>query len=189
MGFAGAALGLAGLLGGIQRLADGVYHLGDLLLAAAALALSLCTALVFRRKDYTRAASFALAASFAVTASALGIIAPNLDAPWVAKRLVAALPRSAEGRLPPLIVSGYSEPSLVFLAGTHTAFLPPAEASDRLAVMSDDRIIAAISTDANPAFLHEMIEMGLHFTAIGQVSGYNYSIGKPVTLILYKARP
>ena len=188
-GFAGAALGFVALLGGIQRLADGVYHLGDMVLAVIAFVLAALAAASFLRRRYERAASIALAASFAVTAGALGIIGPALDAPWLAPRLVAALPRAADGRLPPLIVSGFSEPSLVFLAGTYTQFLPPDKAAATRAVMSNDRVMAAVSAEANAEFLHEMAAMGLHFPPVGQVSGYNYSIGKPVTLILYKARP
>jgi hypothetical protein len=135
-----------------------------------------------------RAALCALAASFLVTGGALGVIAPGLDAPWIAPRLVAALPRAQAGHLPPLIVSGYSEPSLVFLAGTRTRFVPPERAADELALSSNSHTVAAIATTADAQFHAEMARLNLGVQPVDRISGFNYSIGKPVTLILYKAQ-
>ena len=188
-GFAGAGLAFVLLLGGLQRLSDGVYHPLDLACAGLALVFCVLAALAFRRKTAQRAAAFALAASFTVTGSALGLIGPHLDAPFIAPRLVAALPHTGGGPLPPLIVSGYSEPSLVFLAGTGTRFEPPERAAEALALSSHGNTVAAISTAAQAAFLAEMRALDRSVLPIGAVSGFNYSVGKPVTLILYKARP
>jgi 4-amino-4-deoxy-L-arabinose transferase-like glycosyltransferase len=189
-GFAVGAVLFIALLAGLQRLADGVYHLGDIALALLVIPLAVLADLAFRRKRYDRAAAVALACSAVVTAGALGVVGPGLDAPFVAPRLVAALPRTPQGHLPRLVISGYSEPSLVFLAGTGTLIVPSGtRAAETLALSSDSNIVAAVSAEADPAFRAEMAQLHLHFPAIGRISGFNYSIGKPVTLILYKARP
>lgn len=188
-GFIGGALGLALLLGGISRLADGSYALVHVMSGVAVAALAITAVVWLWRGQCVRAVVMAGLASVLVTSSALGLIAPSLTAPWVASRLIAMLPRSPQGDLPPLIVSGYSEPSLVFAAGTGTMIATPAEAASALAVMSNPDATAAIAEPSRRDFLTAAAQLNLTFTPIGEVAGYNYSIGKPVKLILYKARP
>ena len=107
----------------------------------------------------------------------LGWELPRLAPLWLAPRIVAQLPPGRLGAV------GFAEPSLMFLAGTDTEFLTAAQGAAALAsgevktLLVGDRDLAAFRIAAQ--------QRGIAPETIGEISGYNYSRGRPVTLILF----
>ena len=136
------------------------------------------------RGQITRAVGAAIVVSALVQCTAFSFIAPRLSALWVSTRVAALLPLDAQGRYVPLAASGFAEPSLVFAAGTHTILGPPAEAAALLA--RDPSAYAAIAEPLRAAFETVARARGIAPRAVATISGFNYSVGKPVTLTLYR---
>jgi 4-amino-4-deoxy-L-arabinose transferase-like glycosyltransferase len=101
-------------------------------------------------------------------------VAPNLDLVFPS-RAAAAL---VHGR--PIAVTGYSEPSLIFLLGTDTQLLPPQEAA---AALVQHRVVAVIVADSQQATF--LAALGHAGHPAGTVSGLDYSNGTRVTLTLF----
>ena len=124
----------------------------------------------------------ALAASVVLYATILGFELPRLAPLWIAPRVVAALPDHGT-----LGAVGYSEPSLMFLAGTDTQWLLAADAPAALAsrrirtLLVGDRDRAAVLAGAEQA--------GVRLQAVADVPGFNYSRGRRVDLTIYRLAP
>jgi 4-amino-4-deoxy-L-arabinose transferase-like glycosyltransferase len=189
LAFSGVALALA--LGQIALRSFGADHAQffDALCCIALLTGAGIAAGFMTRRAPRAALGSALLTAALTYGATFGFLAPRLEKLWIAPRIAALLPRDAQGDRPRLIVTGYSEPSLVFLAGTGTLFLLPQEAAGALMVSSNARTVAAVASTAEPAFRAEIAAGGLSVQPIGQVSGLNYSIGKPITLTLYRMSP
>ena len=133
----------------------------------------------------------------AVLALGLGIVghdvltaglAPRLQPLWVSSRTASAVTSAGldprNGTTPgPIAVTGYDEPSLVFLLGTRTEL---GDADDAAAAIAEGR----------PAIV-ELSELGRFQAALktddaraeqaAEVKGLDYSKGKPVDLVLYRS--
>ncbi|SEH64571.1 4-amino-4-deoxy-L-arabinose transferase [Magnetospirillum fulvum] len=129
-----------------------------------------------------------LGAAFAVLVTActafpvvLDGVLPQLNQLWVSRsvaELAAARPHQG-----PVVVAGYSEPSLVFLLGTETQLTSGAEAATILAERSGTLVL--ISDREEAAFQAEYARRGLKVATVGKVKGFNYSRGRPVVLTAY----
>ena len=114
-------------------------------------------------------------------------VVPSLKPIWLSPRLVEAakavpLPNCEGERT--LISTGFSEPSLVFLAGTNTQLLSPEIAG--AALLADLRCnIAAIEEKQWPIFAAQLPDADLVEEAT--VSGLNYSKGKIVNMKIVRA--
>jgi hypothetical protein len=119
-----------------------------------------------------------------------GAILPALSPLWpsrLAARMVARNhldPRDGvvQG---PVVVAGFAEPSLVFQLGTATDLANPSDAVDGL----EEGQPALVEQKADAAFRQLLAERHVAAQAVDQVSGMNYSTGKPVTLTLWRQRP
>ena len=115
-------------------------------------------------------------------AAILGFELPRLAPLWIAPRVVAALPE--RGRLGAV---GFSEPSLMFLAGTDTQWLPPADAA---AALASGHILTLLVGDRDRAAVLAGAERdGVRLEEIAAVPGFNYSRGRRVVLTLYGLAP
>jgi 4-amino-4-deoxy-L-arabinose transferase-like glycosyltransferase len=119
-----------------------------------------------------------------------GGLLPALDALWVSERTAATMaslglnPR--DGLTPgPVAVAGYAEPSLVFTLGTQTQLKGPAAA---VAALADGRP-ALVETGEEEAFRAAADAAGLAAERTGEVRGFDYSEGDPVSLSLWRAAP
>ena len=114
-------------------------------------------------------------ATILLYAAILGLELPRLDALWIAPRLQAALRATWPGDTTlgtGLIAAGYAEPSLMFLAGTHTTLLPNGRGA------ADYRAGAVIVTDADKAaYLAEAARRHHAPRDMAHVEGFNYSRG------------
>ncbi|MGB8393047.1 MAG: glycosyltransferase family 39 protein, partial [Pseudolabrys sp.] len=78
----------------------------------------------------------------------------------------------------------YQEPSLVFLLGTETRFTDGAGAADFLQAGSCQ--FALIDPRSERSFVQRVETIGVRYSLVGRVEGYNISIGKPVSLSVFR---
>lgn len=113
-------------------------------------------------------------------------VLPGFSNLWVSSRLAQAVadhtPAACAGRAR-LISVGFSEPSLVFLAGTDTALVQGAKAAELLAA-APQCTLAAIEARNWPAF--EAALAGIPVETLATVDGLNYSKGRQVSLRLVR---
>lgn len=133
-----------------------------------------------------------IAASILATAFAwilMTIMLPGLSQLAVSPRLSAAL--EADDRHPihnnqaPVALTGFSEPSAIFLLGTETRLMSAADAAAHLTARTiSAAIIEARHEDAFNAALN-----GRAATPIAVIDGLNYSNGDIVSLTIYVTAP
>jgi 4-amino-4-deoxy-L-arabinose transferase-like glycosyltransferase len=134
-----------------------------------------------------RVPAAALVAVPLLYAAVLGLDLPAVPALWIAPRVVTALARlwpdrPADGT--GLAAVGFHEPSLMFLAGTHTQLLPTGWAGAAALADGTARMVLVGNRDM-AAFAAEAARRGLMPLRLGEVSGFNYSRGRPVVLTLF----
>ncbi|MFT4253882.1 MAG: glycosyltransferase family 39 protein [Caulobacter sp.] len=133
-----------------------------------------------------------------VTAGALGVLAhgamagllaPRLDALWLSPRLAHALeaaelaPRA--GASGPVAVTGYAEPSMVFLLGTTTELTDPEGAADAV----DEGRPAVVESRKDADFRKFLAALGHTPRPAGEIKGLNYSNGDEQVLRIYRGEP
>lgn len=112
-------------------------------------------------------------------------VLPGLSQLAVSPRLSTAL--TIEGRHPiddgaaPVALSGYNEPSAVFLLGTKTALTTPQDAARRLRMGAASS--AVIEARHDEAFHTALGGAGVRSLAV--IDGLNYSNGDEVSLTIY----
>jgi len=80
----------------------------------------------------------------------------------------------------------YQEPSLVFLLGTDTRFTDGVGAADFL--RSGSCYFALIDPRSERSFVQRAESVGLRYSLLQRVEGYNISIGKPVSLTVFRSQ-
>lgn len=135
-----------------------------------------------------RAAMTAVIASIALGVVAHGALAGTLRqlrplsvAPQLEKVLLAANLHPRQGRAGPIAVTGFHEPSLVFLTGRDSELTDAAGAARALA---EGRPVIVEARDAD-AFRAATAELGVTGRVVGEVDGHNYSKGDDVSLTVY----
>lgn len=149
------------------------------------LAAGLAAWLALRGPDPGRAVLAGLAAAPLVYGAVLGWELPRLRPLWIAPRVVealAALPETHPGA--PLGAVGFHEPSLMFLAGTETRWLPTGwDGARALASGEVGRLLVGDRDMA--AFGEEAARLGLATRRLTEIDGFNYSRGRAVRLTLF----
>jgi len=140
-----------------------------------------------------RAAATALVAAGVVGVMAhaafAGGLAPRLQPLWLSQRLAQAL--DAAGLAPrggapgPVAVTGYSEPSMIFLLGTPTELTTPVGAAQAVA----EGRPAVVEGREDAAFRRALAALGHTPRAAGLVEGLDYSDGDDERLTLYRGEP
>ena len=135
-----------------------------------------------------RAAMTAVIASIALGVLAHGALAGTLRqlrplsvAPQLEEVLLNANLHPRQGRVGPIAVTGFHEPSLVFLTGRDTELTDAAGAARALA---EGRPVIVEARDAD-AFREAAADLGVAGRAVGVVNGHNYSKGDDVSLTVY----
>jgi len=181
--WATVGLGLAVLLIGMPLRFGGRVAVAAIL--GAMLIPALAGALLWYRPGpgVTTGMIAALSLAFVVPA-ALGVL-PGLDRLWLSRAaagLVASHPPAAGA---PLVVVGYSEPSLVFLLGTDLRLMTPGGAAAALAGGGE----ALVSNREDAMFREALGARGLAPQPVGEVPGLDYSNGQHMVLTLYDVAP
>lgn len=163
----------------------------DVTAAAAAGGLLAAAGLVGGFMLANRAPRGAVVAAMALTVLGHGALAaglaPGLAPLWSSARVARILeserllPR--QGMAPaPVAVAGYAEPSLVFALGTPTLLGDAADAARAIATFRP----AVVEAAEEDAFRAALDARGLEVRMVRQVSGLNYSNGRPVRLRIYE---
>ena len=103
---------------------------------------------------------------------------------YVSPKLAAAVAKTATPDGTPVVVSGYREPSLVFLLGTDTKLAEPKDAAQEMAAAPGT--LAIIEAAGKQAFLERTRSLGVAVESLETVTGLNYSRGDEVKLHLFR---
>ena len=122
----------------------------------------------------------------AALAGTIRQLRPLAVAPQLEKALEAADLHPRQGRTPgPVAITGFHEPSFVFLTGRDTDLTDAQGAAQALA---EGRPAIVEGRDAD-AFRAAAARLGVSGRAVGVVNGYNYSAGDEVSLTVYAPPP
>jgi 4-amino-4-deoxy-L-arabinose transferase-like glycosyltransferase len=192
----GAALSvLAGLLLAGMAIYLQVEH-GDptdiawtVLTALLFLAAGVVGAVLLMRKTAAIALVAAGAIGIAAHAALVGLLVPRLEPLLLSPRLEKALERAdlaPRGGAPgPVAVTGYAEPSMIFLLGTTTELTDPAGAAKAVAQGRP----AVVEGRQEKAFQAALAALGQTARPAGVVDGFDYSDGDKERLTLYRGAP
>jgi len=130
------------------------------------------------------AAALAVALSVPVYAGVFAGVLPRLERLWVAPRLADAVAAVApEGAA--VALSGYHEPSAVFMLGTKVRLVNAADVADILA--ADPAAVGIVDERDRAAFAARLEQLGVPPLPVrAEVDGFNYSKGKPARLFLFR---
>ncbi len=149
-----------------------------------ALYLLATTAAAMKHHVITEALENSLISGGILTAMVVWLMVSNFSPMWVAERAAQAVAGEFKDGAPPMTaVAGFSEPSLVFLSGTGTVLTSGGGAAQHL--LSEPQAAAIIEGREMPAFTRAIGDRGADIREAAQVSGINYSKGKPVTLHVF----
>lgn len=142
---------------------------------------------------FSRAIEGAITAALVSSALAWTLLAgvlPNLDRLALSPRLSAAIDAAGLHALrdgaDPTILSGYYEPSAIFLLGTRTSLADGRSAAERFAGAEG---AAVVETREERAFLDRLSSLGVGAEKFAEIEGFNYSNGKDVALSIYRHAP
>ena len=182
----GLALALAAPLA--LHLVQGIDDPAATGLAVLAAALVVAGAALLATGRRAGALASAGAAALAASVGVYALAAPRLTSVFLSPRIVAEARRVSPCSGVPFASSAFSEPSLVFLAGTGTRLLPVAQAADWVA--GDRRCrLALVDARQSLAFARAAARDGFTPRPVGAVDGRNYSTGKGLALTFYAGSP
>ncbi len=124
--------------------------------------------------------------SFLILVPTLTIgVGPNLTRLWVSERLAALVAKDRKPDDPPPSLAGFEEPSLVFALGADVNLTDGAGAAKAGANQGG---LALVDDYEQPAFLAQLAELQSDAVPLNELSGFNYSRGKPVHITIYRVR-
>lgn len=154
--------------------------------AAAAVAAAVVPVVLAWRRRFLGAMAVAIGFAGLTYIGVFTTILPSMTDFAVSPRLVAAYDAAAPGRPHPLVSTGYTEPSLVFLAGTETVLASPEEAATYLA--DNPGAVAAVESRQQERFMATLAARPeVAVTPVDSVQGFNYSRGREVDITLYRS--
>jgi 4-amino-4-deoxy-L-arabinose transferase-like glycosyltransferase len=128
----------------------------------------------------------AMVASIFMAITVYAIAFPQLPSLFLSA-LIAEEVRAADCEQPRVASTyGYQEPSLVFLLGTETRFTDGAGAADFL--RSRPCRFALIDPRSERNFVQSAESMGLRYSLVRRVQGYNINTGKPISLSIFRSQ-
>ncbi|GGC65641.1 glycosyl transferase [Siccirubricoccus deserti] len=189
-------IGQAGLVGVAVGLAATAlaapWWLSRMLLPAAVLTVPLAIALCWvllrlaRRGAWGRAGLAGVLLAVPLYALVLEGVVPRLAPLWVAPRLAEAVAARAPGLASADFgITGYSEPSVLFALGGDTHLLRTGSDAARFLAAAPGRVVA-VGDRAEGDFRQQAAALSLAPEEIGTVTGFNYTRGRWVTLLLYR---
>ena len=149
-----------------------------------ALYLLATTAAAMKHHVITEALENSLISGGILTAMVVWLMVAGFSPMWVAERAAQAVAGEFKDGPPPVTaVAGFSEPSLVFLSGTGTVLTSGGGAAQHL--LNESHAAAIVEGREMPAFTQALGGRAADVREAAQVSGINYSKGKPVTLHVF----
>ncbi len=126
----------------------------------------------------------AMVASILLAVAIYAVIVPSLTTAFPSPAL-ARIVRDAGCRPAQVATAGYEEPSLVFLIGTGTKMVDGADAAEFL--RPGGCRFALVEARYERAFLRRADAIGLRYVQPQRFEGYNYSVGRAVSIAVYRA--
>ena len=123
-------------------------------------------------------------ASLALSVAVYGLIVPYLT-PLFPSVEIARVLRNVDCKRPVAASAGFIEPSLVFTVGTQTILTDASGAADFLG--QGDCRFALIDYRLERAFAQRAEDIGLHYSVVTRVDGYNYSQGRDVSIAIFRS--
>ena len=157
------------------------------LIAAAGIAAAVACAagFLFLRKRIWPATCLAVACAVAFD-MVLGIaVVPQLRDLWLSPRAAALVSANRRAGDTPPVITGYVEPSLVFLLGPDTRIAAAAIAARD----AGSGGLALVEARAVPEFFAGATSQGLAAKPLGSVRGLDYSTGRNEQITLYRITP
>jgi len=126
----------------------------------------------------------AMVASVLLAMAIYAFIIPSLGTAFPSAALARIV---SEANCKPAMVAtaGYQEPSLVFLLGTETAMLDGTDAAEFLRLGGCR--FALVEARHERTFLRRADAIGLRYASPQRFDGYNYSIGRAVSISVYRS--
>lgn len=155
--------------------------------AAGAIGVIVAASLAWRGRGREAFVAAIAGAVILYVAGGFGTV-PRLQQLWLSPRVAEAVARHSEPGDPPIIAAGYTEPSVVFLLGTHT-YLTNGKGAGEQAVRfttSPHGGLAAIERRQQPTFLAAVAAGHAIATPLERVDGINYSRGRPSQVTIYR---
>ena len=160
-----------------------------ILTALLFLAAGVVGAVLVMRKTAATALVAAGAIGIAAHAALVGLFVPRLEPLLLSPRLEKALEQAdlaPRGGAPgPVAVTGYAEPSMIFLLGTTTELTDPVGAAKAVAQGRP----AVVEGRQEKAFQAALSALGQTSRPAGVVDGFDYSDGDKERLTLYRGAP
>ncbi len=180
----------AALLAAAIILAPEFYGPGiswDLAVAAIAILAFAVAAAAFMYRG-AKVTAAALAAVSALVAYPLITLdgAKKVERIWVSPQEARMIRRHLRPSDPPVVLSGYTEPSAMFLLGTQTNLANGFDAAEIGAAQGG---LAAVEDKQRSRFMAHLAELEADATPIDSMSGFNYSRGRAVHITLYRVTP
>ncbi len=153
--------------------------------AAAAAILGLFAWWLYEVDGPERSLLRGMVASVFIALTVYAVTFPSLPALFPSALIADGL--RASGCAQPHVASTgyYQEPSLVFLMGTDTRFTDGAGAAEFL--RADPCHFALVDARSERSFVQRANAIGLRYALSQRVDGYNISIGRPVTLTVFRS--
>ena len=126
----------------------------------------------------------AIVASILLAVAIYAVILPSLTTAFPSAAL-ARIVQEADCKQPLVATAGYQEPSLVFLAGTGTKMVDGADAAEFL--RPGGCRFALVESRHERSFLRRADTIGLRYAPPQRFEGYNYSVGRAVSIGVYRA--
>jgi len=110
-------------------------------------------------------------------------VAPRLSQIWLSPGAAERVAKERRLGDPPTIISGYVEPSLIFLLGTQTRIATGADAAH---IAAQEGGLALIEDRERNGFLSALDRLNVQAYPVDQLSGLDYSRGRKMHITLYR---
>jgi 4-amino-4-deoxy-L-arabinose transferase-like glycosyltransferase len=171
---------------GMTQFGHGTDLIWTVLTVLLLLAAGTVGSVLLLRRHAARALVVSTALGVAAHACLVGGLLPHLEPLFLSKAIADALDRThlspRSGAPGPVAVSGYAEPSLVFLLGTATELTD----GDRAAQAVVQGRPAVIEARKDAVFRQALAKAGLTPHPVAVIAGQNYSDGDAERLTLYR---
>ena len=147
----------------------------------AVLALAALILAILRKPLVALILAFAAMAVF--TPGLTTLVAPRLEQLWISERLKSIVAAATKPGDPSPAIAGYQEPSLVFALGADVVLANGAGAAEAGAHNGG---LALIEDSERGDFLARLAELQADATAVGDLSGFNYSRGRKQHVTVYR---
>ncbi|MBX3552369.1 MAG: glycosyltransferase family 39 protein [Pseudolabrys sp.] len=152
--------------------------------AAAAIIMALMAWWLYETDGPERAVLRAVVSSVLIAITIYGVVMPSMSALFPSVSVANAL-RASSCEKRDVVAVGFQEPSLVFLVGSNLRFVDANSAADFL--FGGSCRFAVIDARLDRNFAQRADTIGLRYSQVQRIDGYNISVGKPVTLAIYQS--